>query len=69
MSSGFRREANCAASESVAMRHDVGVRRAVVDEKVAAEAERCSISRLEDMVLVDAVVCAFLALRVEENKM
>jgi hypothetical protein len=34
----------------------VGVRRAVVDEKVAAEAERCSISRLEDMVLVD-VVC------------
>jgi hypothetical protein len=46
-----KREANSPSlSASVAVRHAVGVRRAVVGEKVAAEAERCSISRLDDMV-------------------
>lgn len=32
------------------MRHCVGVRRAVLVVKVAAEAEWCSISRVDDMV-------------------
>ena len=52
MASGERRREakGPEASDSVAGRHAVGVRRAVVGVKVAAEAERCSISRVEDMV-------------------